>query len=106
MAAQHGSPGTTGRVRTLSNDIHVVSTLAGDILVNAPAETLKYLLAAGLKPPRIILLPPDIPPGQQLGSSGFVRHGINYASIEFLMYATFFGAGGQRTRLVTVTLDQ
>jgi len=105
MATQDLSLGGNDRVRVLPNDIYVVSTAAGDILVNSPPETLKYLLAAGLKPPKTVLLPPDIPAGQQLGSSGFVRHGINYASVEFLMYSNFFGAG-VRTRLITVTSGQ
>jgi CRP-like cAMP-binding protein/ribonuclease BN (tRNA processing enzyme) len=94
------------RVIHLPNDTYVVNTQAGAVLVNCPPETLKYLLAQGLKPPKIVLLPPDMPLGQQLGSSGFVRRGINYASIEFIMYANFFGAGGTRTRLITPTAQQ
>lgn len=94
------------RIRRLPNGISIVSTQDGDMLVNSPPETLKYLLSAGVKPPRLILLPPDIIPGQQLGSSGFVRHGLNYASVEFLIYANFFGGGGKRTHLITVTADQ
>jgi len=93
-------------IHSLPNNTYVVETRAGDILVNCPPETLKYLLAHGLKPPRIILLPPDMPAGKQLGSSGFVRQGINYASVEFLLYSNFYGGGGQRTRLITATLSQ
>ncbi|NTV65447.1 MAG: cyclic nucleotide-binding protein, partial [Oscillochloris sp.] len=83
----------------------MVDTQAGEILVNSPPETLKYLLAAGLTPPEYILLPPDVPAGQELGSSGFVRRGINYASVEFLIYSNFF-VKQRRARLITVTEDQ
>ncbi len=94
------------RVLTLPNNTYVVNTKAGPILVNCPPETLKYLLAQGLKAPKIVLLPPDMPLGQQLGSGGFVRQGVNYASVEFIMYANFFGAGGARTHLITPTSPQ
>ncbi len=99
-------PSASERVRRLPNDIAVVETAAGRVLVNSPPETLKFILAAGLPVPEIVLLPPDIPPGQQLGSSGFVRHGISYASVEFLLYSNFFVGGGRRTRLITVTQAQ
>lgn len=92
-------------VRLLPNTTAVVTTRVGDVLVHCPPETLKYLLAFGLTPPQIILLPPDVPAGQELGSSGFVRQGINYASVEFLIYSNFFVAGRQ-VRLITVTEDQ
>ena len=94
------------RVQSLPNNIYVVSTRAGDVLVNSPPETLKYLLASGLTPPAIVLLPPDVRTGQMLGSSGFVRRGINYASVEFLLYSTFFGKSGKKTQLITVSADQ
>jgi len=97
---------TPERVYSLPNSTYVVETQAGAILVNCPPETLKYLLAHGLKPPRIILIAPDMPAGKQLGSSGFVRQGINYASVEFLLYSNFFGSGGLRTRIITPTLSQ
>ncbi|MGH2524721.1 MAG: cyclic nucleotide-binding domain-containing protein, partial [Anaerolineales bacterium] len=97
---------TPNPVRTLANNTYLVETQAGAVLVNCPPETLKSLLAEGLAVPKIILLPPDVPAGQQLGSSGFVRQGINYASVEFLLYSNFFVGGGQRTRLITVTPDQ
>jgi CRP-like cAMP-binding protein/ribonuclease BN (tRNA processing enzyme) len=93
------------RLHSLPNNIQIVRTVAGDVLVNSPPETLKYLLAHGLQVPQIVLLPPDIPPGRQLNSSGFVRNGINYASVEFLIYSTFF-ASGERLRIITVTDDQ
>ncbi|MFV9503095.1 MAG: cyclic nucleotide-binding domain-containing protein [Oscillochloridaceae bacterium umkhey_bin13] len=96
---------TSVRIRVLPNTITVVSTVVGDVLVNSPPETLKYLLAAGLIPPAIILLPPDVPAGRELGSSGFVRRGINYASVEFLVYSNFF-VSGRRVRLITVTENQ
>ncbi|NTW97838.1 MAG: cyclic nucleotide-binding protein, partial [Oscillochloris sp.] len=83
----------------------MVETQAGEILVNSPPETLKYLLAAGLTPPAYVLLPPDVPAGQELGSSGFVRRGINYASVEFLIYSNFF-VKNRRARLITVTENQ
>jgi len=94
------------RVHSLPNDIYVVETVAGSILVNSPPETLKYLMAKGIKTPQFILLPPDMPMGKQLGSSGFVRQGINYASIEFLMYSNFFASGRLITQILTVTADQ
>ncbi len=94
------------RVRALPNSIHLVQTAAGSVLVNSPPETLKFLLAEELAVPKIILLPPDITPGHQLGSSGFVRHGIGYASVEFLLYSNFFLGKGQKTKLITVTADQ
>lgn len=94
------------RVEALPNNIYVVRTRAGAILVNSPPETLKYLLANGMTPPETVLLPPDVPAGQMLGSSGFVRRGINYASVEFLLYSTFFGQNGQKTRIITVTNQQ
>ncbi len=93
------------RLHSLPNNIWIVRTIAGDVLVNSPPETLKYLLAYGLRVPHIVLLPPDIPPGRQLNSSGFIRNGINYASVEFLIYSTFF-ASGERLRIITVTDDQ
>jgi len=99
-------PPTSPRVHTLPNNIYVVDTAAGAVLVNSPPETLKFILAEGLAVPKIVLLPPDMPVGQQLGSSGFVRDGISYASVEFLLYSNFFVSGGQRTRLITVTADQ
>src|SRR3990172_9428241 len=96
----------SNRVRALPNSIYVVETSAGSILVNSPPECLKFLLAEGMSIPKIVLLPPDVPPGRQLGSTGFVRVGINYASVEFLLYANFFMANRQRTRLITSTDDQ
>lgn len=93
------------RVRALPNTISVVTTAAGDVLVNCPPETLKYLMAAGITPPAIILLPPDVTPGSELGSSGFVRRGINYASVEFLIYSNYF-VKGRKARLITVTENQ
>ncbi|MBX0327098.1 cyclic nucleotide-binding domain-containing protein [Oscillochloris sp. ZM17-4] len=83
----------------------MVDTQAGEVLVNCPPETLKYLIAAGVTPPANVLLPPDVPAGQELGSSGFVRRGISYASVEFLVYSNFF-VKGRRARLITVTEDQ
>ncbi len=100
------SPEGPERVRHLPNNIAIVSMPAGDILVNSPPETLKYLLANGLSVPGIVLLPPDIPHGQQLGSSGFVHQGVSYASVEFLIYANYFGQTSRRTRLITVTDEQ
>jgi len=96
-------PKSTERVRKLPNSTYVVQTSKGDILVNSPPETLKFLLAEGLEVPKIILIPPDVPVGRQLGSSGFVHQGVNYASIEFLLYANYFLNGGHRTLLITVT---
>jgi CRP-like cAMP-binding protein len=92
-------------VRLLPNSAYLVDTAAGAVLVNCPPETLKYLLAQGLEPPQIVLILPDVPPGQQLGSSGFVRHGINYASVEFIAYGNFFGHG-RRTTIITATRQQ
>lgn len=97
---------SSSRVRALPNSIYVVETSAGSVLVNSPPECLKFLLAEGMSIPKIVLLPPDVPPGKQLGSSGFVRLGLNYASVEFLLYANFFTANRQRTRLITATDDQ
>lgn len=105
MSALNPPTSAADRVRALPNSIYIVSLEAGDVLVNSPPETLKYLLVEGLQTPRIILLPPDIPPGQELGSSGFIHQGINYASVEFPIYSNFFG-NGQRTCLVTVSDDQ
>ncbi|RRR73350.1 MAG: cyclic nucleotide-binding domain-containing protein [Candidatus Viridilinea halotolerans] len=105
MSTKTSSASTPACVRELPNTTTVVTTRVGDVLVNCPPETLKYLLAAGLTPPQIVLLPPDVPAGQELGSSGFVRQGINYASVEFLVYSNFFVAGRQ-VRLITVTQDQ
>ncbi len=93
------------RVRALPNTVSVVATQAGDVLVNCPPETLKYLLANGITPPAIVLLPPDVPAGRELGSSGFVRRGINYASVEFLIYSNYF-VKGRKARLVTVSEEQ
>ncbi|GIV93439.1 MAG: cyclic nucleotide-binding protein [Chloroflexus sp.] len=95
----------TERVRCLPNDIYVVTTTAGDIQVNSPPESLKFLLAHGLTPPQYVLLPPDAPTGSEPGSHGFVRRGINYASVEFLIYASFFGRQ-QRITLITPTEAQ
>jgi CRP-like cAMP-binding protein/glyoxylase-like metal-dependent hydrolase (beta-lactamase superfamily II) len=97
---------THGRVRTLPNNTYIVQTKMGDILVNSPPETLKYLLAEGLRVPKFVLIPPDVPVGQHLGSSGFVHLGINYASIEFLLYANYFFNGGHQTYIITVTENQ
>ena len=97
---------TQGRVRVLPNNTYIVQTKMGDILVNSPPETLKYLLAEGLRVPKFVLLPPDVPVGQELGSSGFVHQGINYASIEFLLYANYFLNGGHQTFIITVTDNQ
>lgn len=93
------------RVRTLPNDIYVVQTASGAVLVNCPPETLKYLLANEIAPPAVVLLPCDVPAGHELGSSGFVRRGINYASVEFLIYSNFF-VNGRKARLITVTNAQ
>ncbi len=94
------------RVRALPNSIYVVETAAGNLLVNSPPESLKILLAEGVTIPKTILLPPDPPARHQLGSSGFVRQGISYASVEFLLYYNFFVGGRHRTRLVTATARQ
>ncbi len=93
------------RVRALTNDIYVVHTAAGAVLVNCPPETLKYLLANQITPPALVLLPPDVPAGSELGSSGFVRRGINYASVEFLIYSNYF-VNGRKATLITVTQAQ
>lgn len=93
------------RVRALANDIYVVNTAAGAVLVNCPPETLKYLLANQITPPTTVLLPPDVPAGRELGSSGFVRRGINYASVEFLIYSSYF-VNGRKATLITVTNAQ
>ena len=93
------------RVEYLPNNARLVHTKAGDILVNSPPESLKFLLALGHDIPRTILLPPDIPAGAELGSSGFVRRGINYASVEFLLYSNFFVHNIQ-TRIITPTRNQ
>lgn len=97
--------GDPERVRALANTVSIVATQAGDVLVNCPPETLKYLIAAGISAPAIVLLPPDVPAGRELGTSGFVRRGINYASVEFLIYSNFF-VKGRKARLVTVTEAQ
>ena len=93
------------RLHPLPNSTTLVHTAAGDLLVNCPPETLKYILAQGLEPPQIILLPPDVPHGRELGSSGFVHQGINYASVEFLLYANFFGKQ-RNAHIVTPTAAQ
>jgi CRP-like cAMP-binding protein/ribonuclease BN (tRNA processing enzyme) len=93
-------------VHALPNSIYVVDTAAGSVLVNSPPETLKFVLAEGLSVPKIVVAPPDTPAGQQLGSSGFVRQGISYASVEFILYSNFFVGGAQRTRLITATAHQ
>ncbi|WP_322512138.1 MBL fold metallo-hydrolase, partial [Chloroflexus sp.] len=98
-------PLVTDRVHCLPNDIYVVATAAGNVLVNSPPESLKFLLAQGLPPPAYVVLPPDAPAGSELGSRGFVRRGINYASVEFLIYANFFGQQ-RRITLITVTAAQ
>jgi len=95
-----------GRVRALPNNTYIVQTTMGAILVNSPPETLKYLLAEGLSIPKFVLLPPDVQVGQYLGSSGFVHMGINYASVEFLLYANYFLNGGHQTFIITVTESQ
>ncbi len=104
METQWTTP--TSRVIKLQNNAFVVNTKAGSVLVNSPPETLKILLARDLPIPKVILLPPDIPVGTKVGSSGFVRFGINYASVEFLLYANYFLDGKQKTRLITATLEQ
>jgi CRP-like cAMP-binding protein/glyoxylase-like metal-dependent hydrolase (beta-lactamase superfamily II) len=91
------------KIRKLPNCASIVNTSMGQILVNCPPETLKYLLAEDLDVPKIILIPPDVPVGQELGSSGFIHFGINYASIEFLLYANYFINGGQKTLVLTAT---
>lgn len=96
----------TKNVTKLQNNANLVATSAGNILVNSPPEILKILLVNGLEIPEIVLLPPDVPAGQQLGSSGFVHQGINYASVEFLLYANYFVNGGRRTKIITATRHQ
>ncbi len=98
-------PLLTDRVHCLPNDIYVVTTAAGNILVNSPPESLKFLLAQGLPPPAYVVLPPDAPAGSEPSSRGFVRRGINYASVEFLIYANFFGQQ-RKVTLITVTAAQ
>ncbi len=93
-------------VHEVFNNARVVETRVGSVLVNSPPETLKHLFARGFSVPAIVLLPPDIPIGEQVGSGGFVRQGINYASIEFLLYYNYFVAGGEKTILITVTDSQ
>jgi CRP-like cAMP-binding protein/glyoxylase-like metal-dependent hydrolase (beta-lactamase superfamily II) len=94
---------TSQRVFKLQNNAVVVKTTAGDVLVNSPPEILKFLLANGFSVPKIILLPPDVLIGERVGSCGFVHQGINYASVEFLLYANFFVYGGQKTKIITAT---
>lgn len=96
---------TSERLIKLPNSTYLVQTAAGSILVNCPPETLKYILAKGLEIPQMILLPPDIEPGRELGSSGFVRQGINYASVEFLLYANFF-VKNRNAHIITPTQHQ
>ncbi|PDV97977.1 cyclic nucleotide-binding domain-containing protein [Candidatus Chloroploca asiatica] len=105
MAGTSTPPDPPDHIRHLPNSVAVVATSGGDVLVHCPPETLKYLLHDGLIPPSIIVLPVDLTAGQELGSSGFVRRGINYASVEFLIYSNFFGQQ-RKTRLVTVTEHQ
>ena len=106
MSTPAAPPAASNRIHALPNSTFVVDTAAGAVLVNSPPETLKYLLAEGVAIPKIVLLPPDVSTRHQLGSSGFVRQGISYASVEFLLYSNFFVGGGQRTRLITVTENQ
>ena len=94
------------KVFKLQNSAYVVRTKAGDILVNSPPEILKSLLAHDFNVPKIILIPPDARLGEQLGSSGFVHQGINYASVEFMLFINYFVFGGQRTHLITATTQQ
>jgi CRP-like cAMP-binding protein/ribonuclease BN (tRNA processing enzyme) len=105
MRTANSQPGASERIHRLPNSITVVTTSAGDVLVNCPPETLKYLLANQIDPPGTVLIPPDIPPGSELGSGGFVRRGINYASVEFLIYSNYF-VNGRKVRLITVTETQ
>jgi glyoxylase-like metal-dependent hydrolase (beta-lactamase superfamily II) len=105
MSSATPAPDGPERIRALPNTVSVVATAAGDVLVNCPPETLKYLIAAGIAPPATILLPPDMAPGSELGSCGFVRRGINYASVEFLLYSNYF-VKGRRVRLITVSEAQ
>ncbi|MFT7584434.1 MAG: CRP-like cAMP-binding protein [Cellvibrionaceae bacterium] len=89
----------------LPNNVSLVSTATGTVLVHSPPETLKSILSYGHEIPEIILIPQDVSAGKELGSTGFVRSGINYACIEFLLYAQFFGKG-QKCLIVTHTLLQ
>ncbi len=95
----------TDRVNRLPNDIYVVTTAAGSVLVNSPPETLKYVLSHRVALPAYVVIPPDAPAGSEPGSRGFVRRGVNYASVEFLIYANFF-AQRRRMTLITVTKAQ
>ena len=97
---------TSPAIHKLPNNIYVVNTSQGNVVVNSPPETLKFLAAEKIEPPEIVVLPPDVPVGQRLGSSGFVRSGINYACVEFLLYANFFMQGQKKTKIVTVTDQQ
>lgn len=99
------SPAPQSRVHYVHNNTWLVDTSAGQVLVHSAPETLKALLAKGYDVPKIVLLPPDMPPGRELGSSGFVRKGINYASIEFILIANYFGQG-QKTRVIAPTRHQ
>ena len=92
-------------VQRLPNNASLVRTRLGGILVNCPPETLKALLAYGYEPPAVVVVPPDAPAGRELGSSGFVYRGINYASVEFVLYARFFSSG-RLTTLITPTVRQ
>ncbi len=78
-------------VIALPNNVSLVSTSMGDILTHSPPEVLKSILSEELEIPRIILLPQDMAAGEELASTGFVRSGVNYASIEFVLYAQYFG---------------
>lgn len=99
----------------LPNNVSLVPTATGSVLVHSPPETLKLILSHGYEIPEIILIPEDVSAGQELGSTGFVRSGINYASVEFLLYAQFFGKGNkclivthtqaQRYRLETILTE-
>ncbi|MCJ7702097.1 MAG: hypothetical protein MUO62_10970 [Anaerolineales bacterium] len=97
---------TSQQVHKLQNNAVIVSTISGDILVNSPPEVLKFILAKGFAVPKTILLPPEFPIGRHLGSSGFVHQGINYASVEFLLYANYFLNGEQRTKIITSSHHQ
>lgn len=92
-------------VIALPNNVSLVSTATGSVLVHSPPETLKLILSYGHEIPEIILIPEDVSAGTELGSTGFVRSGINYASVEFLLYAQFFGKGN-KCLIVTHTLAQ
>ncbi len=78
-------------VISLPNNVSIVSTSMGGILTHSPPEVLKSILSEGLEIPRVILLPQDMAAGEELASTGFVRSGVNYASIEFVLYAQYFG---------------